>query len=658
MKLVVKNTLIISLLISISMISISAFGYLKAKSFLYERFESQAYDQLESVKANIDIWIKGKEETLSYMAEADELKESDVEKADALGGRIAQRLDNPDGFAFIDAKGTLYLGGAQIPAIDFPHYIGGMNELTQAYNPVPSETPSLNGAPIVLTSAPVYGHNGELVGVASGGSPIESLLNIISNMKLGKSGYVTVFTSDGTIVAGKNKEDTINKNIADYENSDLDKLVSNSMNGETDVIETTFNGENSLIFYSKASEMDWGIMASVPTKEAFADANSLLNYFIIITIVFIVLGAIISYVINRRLIKPINVINNRIEELASNKGDLTQRLTINRKDEVGDLANNFNSLLDSLQDLIGGILQKGEVVSESTAALSEGAEEMAQLSGMVTRNVQKSAEISAEQEQGNTENLESMNVITQSVSEIKDHSLLVSEITKNAYKEVDGANTEIKSLIKQMSEIQDSVRRSSEIVRRLGNRSSEIGNIVEMISGITKQTNLLALNASIEAARAGEHGKGFAVVANEVRKLAEQSAGSAEQISELVNEIQSETASAVVEIESGTSQFGTGMERLKEVNESLQNVYHSTEESTNEVDKIFVEIENLLSKVKEVEYVINDNLGKSTESSKYIHEVAASSEEQLSSIQEITASIEEAAHVAEELRDLLNRFKI
>lgn len=658
MKLVFKNTLVISLLITISMISISAFGYLKAKDFLYDRFEAQAYDQLESVKANIDLWIKSKEDAMEYMAEADELKAGNVEKADALGMRIAERMDNPDGFAFIDAAGFLYLGGAKIPAHDFPHYLGGMNELTQAYDPVPSETPSLNGAPIVLTSTPVYGYDGEVVGVASGGAPIESLLNIISNIQLGKSGYVTVFTNDGTIVAGQNKEDTINKKIADYENSDLDKLVEKSISGETDVIETKFNGENSLIFYSKASEMDWGIMASVPTKEAYADAFSLLKYFIIITMVFIVIGAIISYVINRRMLKPINEINERIAELANDKGDLTQRLTIKRKDEVGDLATNFNSMLNSLQELVGGVLQKGEAVSENTSALSESAEEMVQLSGDVTKNVQMSAEITAEQEEGNKKNLESITEITQSVSEIKDHSSLVSEKTKNAYKEVEVANEEIKSLIGQMSEIQDSVRHSSDIVRRLGNRSSEIGNIVEMITGITEQTNLLALNASIEAARAGEHGKGFAVVANEVKKLAEQSARSAKQISELVSEIQSETTNAVVEIESGTSQFGTGMERLKEVNDSLQSVYHSTEESTKEVDEIFIEIENLLSKVKDVERVIHENLNTSSESSLYIREVAASSEEQLSSIEDITGSIEEAAHIAKELRELLNRFKI
>ncbi|KIL45779.1 hypothetical protein KP78_21280 [Jeotgalibacillus soli] len=631
---------------------------MKAKDFLYDRFQEQAYSQLESVKANIDIWIKGKQETMEYMAEADELKVNDGKKADALGYRISQRMDNPDAFAYMDAEGFLYLGGNKIPVGDYEHYKGGMDKLTKTYNPVPSQSPSLDGAPIVLSSSPIYGNNGEVIGVASGGHQIESLMNIISNITLGDSGYVTVFTNDGTVVAGQNKEDILNMKIADYENNDLDKLVENSMKGKTGLVETNFNGENSLIYYSKAEEMDWGIMISVPTSEAFADANSLLNYFIIITIIFIVIGAIINYVINMRSLKPINEVNLKIEELANNEGDLTQRLSIKRKDEIGSLAKSFNSLLDSLQELIGSILHKGEVVAENTAVLSNHAEEMVQLSGAVTKNVQISAELSTEQERGNKKNLESINGITQSVAEIKDHSLLVSEKTKNSYKEVEKANEEVISLLSQMSVIQNSVRNSSEIVRKLGNRSSEIGNIIEMITGISEQTNLLALNASIEAARAGEHGKGFAVVANEVKKLAEESAQSAKQISELVNEIQTETSNAVVEIESGTNQFRAGMEKLKDVNGSLQDVYHSSKESSNEVDKIFIEIDNLLSKVEDVEGIINDNSKKSLESTKYIREVASSSEEQLLSIQDIKASIEKTAQFAEELSDLLNRFKI
>ena len=244
------------------------------------------------------------------------------------------------------------------------------------------------------------------------------------------------------------------------------------------------------------------------------------------------------------------------------------------------------------------------------------------------------------------------------MSDIKDHSSVVSVKTKNAYKEVEQVNEQIKTLMHQMIDIQKSVQNSSMIVKNLGNRSSEIGNIVEMITDITAQTNLLALNASIEAARAGEHGKGFAVVANEVKKLAEQSAQSANQISELVSEIVAETSNAVVQIESSTNQFGTGMQKLEGVNDRLQLVHQSSEESSYEVDKIFIEIENLLKKVKDVELVIKDNSQKSMESSNYIREVAASSEEQLLSIQDITISIEKTAQFGEELRELLNRFKI
>lgn len=640
------------------MISISAFGYLKAKEFLYERFENQAYNQLESIKANIDIWIKGKEEILEYLAEADELKARDLEKAGALSTKIGERLNNPDAFAFMDDEGFLHLGNVQVPVAGFEHYVGGMNEQTGVYNPVPSESPSVNGAPIVLASTPVYGYNGEVVGVASGGYPIDNLVEMIANVSLGDSGYATVFTNDGTIVAGQTKEDTLNKNIADYGNDDLEELVKKSMAGETGVIKTDFNGENSLVFYSKADEIDWSIMISVPTSEAYADADSLLNYFAMITLLFIIVSAIISYVINTKSLKPIKEINDKIEELANNEGDLTQRLSIDRKDEIGELANNFNALLDSLQNLMRGILGKGEIVSEQTLVLSNRAEEMVQLSNTVTKNVQHTAELSSEQERGNQKNIESITQMMSSVLDIKDYSSLVSDKTKSTYNDVEKANHEINDLLNQMSTTQQSVRNSAELVTKLGDRSSEIGNIVGIITSISEQTNLLALNASIEAARAGEHGKGFAVVADEVKHLAEQSATSAKQIAALVSEILSDTSNAVVAIESGSTGFGTGMEKLQDVNGILQNVYHSSGESSQEVERIFNEIEHLLSKVKDVEHVVNKNSEKSREASTSIHEVAATSEEQLGAIEEITASIEKTAEFADELKTLLNRFKI
>ncbi len=658
MRLIVKNTIIISLLITISMISLSAFGYMKAKEILFERFENQAYSQLESAKASIDIWVEGKQETMQYIAEADALKQGNTTAADALSARIAERTDNPDAFAYMSAEGFLYLGGNQIPVQDFEHYQGGMAEETNTYNPVPSATPSLNGAPIVLSSSPIYSNDGTVVGVASGGHQIESLMDIISSVKLGKSGFVTVFTSDGTIVAGQNKEDVLNKNISEYENADLDQLVKQSLDGKTGMVETSFNGENSLLFYSKANEMDWGLMISVPTSEAYGDAQSLLHYFIIITVAFIVISGVINYVLNAKSLKPIHEVNKKIEELVHNEGDLTKRLTIDRKDEIGALAKNFNALLDSLQVLLGDILRKGEVVAENTSVLSEHAEEMAQLSGGVTKNVLVAADISTEQENGNKKNLDSIQEITQSVAEIKDHSLLVSEKTNLSYNQVEKANAEVLSLLSKMTEIQSSVKSSSDIVRNLGQRSTEIGQIVQLITGISEQTNLLALNASIEAARAGEHGKGFSVVANEVKKLAEESAHSAKQISELVKEIQTETSKAVEEMELGTSRFGEGMDNVKDVNNRLQDVYYSSKDSTNEVEKIFAEIDKLFSKVEDVEQVIQENSQKSIESTKYIHEVATSSEEQLLSVKDITASIEKTAQFADELKELLNRFKI
>lgn len=639
------------------MISISAFGYLKAKDFLYERFENQAFNDLDVVKANIDIWTRDKKDIVQYIAEADELKSKDIEKAGELSLRIGERLNNPDAFGFMDNEGFLHLGPASIPVNDYEHYQGGMAENTNVYNPVPSESPSANGAPIVLASTPVYDYDGDVVGVASGGYPIENLVEFISKISLGESGYVTVFTDDGTIVVGQNKEDTLTKNVTDYGITNVEQLLSED-DAENRVLETSFNGEESLLFYSKATEMDWNILISVPKQEAFADANSLLNYFIMIAIIFSIISAIICYVINSRALKPIKEVNDKIAELANNEGDLTQRLNVNRRDEIGSLATNFNAMLESLQSLMGGILHKGEVVSEQTLNLSNGAQQIVQSSEIVTGNVQHASDIISQQEEGNKKNIASITQMMESVSDIKDYSSVVVQKTKHTNDDVSKANNEIHQFLTQMGDIQKSVHHSAKAMENLGERSSEIANIVQLITNITDQTNLLALNASIEAARAGEHGKGFAVVANEVRILAEQSAQSAHQISSLVHEIITNTSTAVEEIESSSNQFSTGMHKLQDVINILQHVSNSSEQSSKEVMQIFVAIETLLSKVKDVEAVVNTNSQKSVESARYIHDAVATTEQQLHSIQDVTASIEKTAQFAEELRALLQRFKV
>ena len=183
-----------------------------------------------------------------------------------------------------------------------------------------------------------------------------------------------------------------------------------------------------------------------------------------------------------------------------------------------------------------------------------------------------------------------------------------------------------------MGQIEQTVTRSSSVVAKLGERSKEIGQIVDTISGIAGQTNLLALNAAIEAARAGEQGRGFAVVAEEVRKLAEQSQGAAKQIAGLIGEIRNDTDSAVVAMNEGTKEVRIGTEVVNNAGQSFRDIYTSVSDVTGQVREISAAIEQMaagsqqiVSSVKEIDVISKDTSAQA-------QTVSAATEEQSASM--------------------------
>lgn len=658
MKLSTKSTVIISSLVSISLISVSLFGYTKAKNFMNEKFEEQAINQLDSVKTNIDIWISGKQNIQNILAETHALKSKNTNESIELSKRLSEKTKNLDAFGFIDSEGFLYLPGVKVPLNGFPHYELAMQGKTVTVDPVESVSPGIEGTPIVLSASPVYGYDGKIVGVSNGGEPIQDLIDIISKVKLGETGHAIVYTKDGTIVASQNKKDTLKKKISDLKSEELTKIAKESIEGKTGITNAEINGVNNKIIYGKATKMEWGVIITIPEKEANAAVNNLLQYFIVITVLFIILTAVVNYLVISKTLSPISKINEQIKELANNKGDLTKRLPNGKNDEIGELSNNFNKMLDNLQKLIKKILEKGDTVSNNSILLIGNAEEMAQVALHIADNIQEAATVTSEQAHGFQQNLLSIEKITESIIEITENSSFVSKESLEAYEKAQKGNEKVEAYKEQMKIVHNSVKKSSDIVKKLEERSSEIGKIVEIINNIAGQTNLLALNAAIEAARAGEAGRGFAVVADEVKKLAEKSTIATKQISEIISEIQNDTSEAVSTMDHGMNDFNTGSEKLIEVNSILKNILESTKLSSEQIEKTFDLTEELLSRTKDVETLAKRGTEAMTESSQYVQDIASASEEQSSSISEIHRSIEIMADTARELKELLNQFKI
>jgi methyl-accepting chemotaxis protein len=238
------------------------------------------------------------------------------------------------------------------------------------------------------------------------------------------------------------------------------------------------------------------------------------------------------------------------------------------------------------------------------------------------------------------------------------NAAIVANTSDQTAQAADNGSKAIETAIRQMNSIQNTVETLAQEITGLGERSHEIGQIVETISGIAGQTNLLALNAAIEAARAGEQGRGFAVVAEEVRKLAEQSQEAAKQISELIGTIQKDTAVAVQSMEEGTKEVREGSELANNAGVAFREIEKLIVQTSSQVKEIAESIRKITSANQIVSEKVGEIYKLNQETTEETQNVSSATEEQLASMQEIASSSQALAKRAEELQVIVRKFLI
>ncbi|WP_420829935.1 methyl-accepting chemotaxis protein [Bacillus ectoiniformans] len=256
------------------------------------------------------------------------------------------------------------------------------------------------------------------------------------------------------------------------------------------------------------------------------------------------------------------------------------------------------------------------------------------------------------------ESVRAMEEISIGVQRIAESSSEVSESAIHTTKEAQQGKSKIENVVKQMDSIRSSVHEGMEQIKDLNAHSDEIGQIISVITQISDQTNLLALNAAIEAARAGEHGKGFAVVAEEVRKLAEESKKSADQISTLITTLQQATNQSVSVIRKSESEVERGMEEVASAGEAFTHILQSIENVAEQIQEVSATSEEISASSEEVTASVAEMstiAQKTTTSTKDVVELSKS---QLSQIGENIEAIEQLRQLAAELQENVHRFKL
>lgn len=406
-------------------------------------------------------------------------------------------------------------------------------------------------------------------------------------------------------------------------------------------------GEIGVYLENYADELDKS------TTESVKMANIIV---IIVILVALVLQVLLGIVIARMIINPLKEMETLMVE--AENGDLTVVGTYRSKDEIGVLTTSFNSMVARLRELMKQVNNTSEQVAASSEELTASAEESTKASEEVAHTIQDVAFGADRQVEGTQESRRIVKEMTGSIHLIASST---QEISANAIetsqKALEG-NEAIQSTMKQMNSINGTVSQLSHVVEGLGARSQDIGNIIEEITNIASQTNLLALNAAIESARAGEHGKGFAVVADEVRKLAEQSAGSAQTIAEMIALIQEETQVAVQSMVQTTSEVTEGIQVVNKAGDSFAQIRTSVDEVANQLQDVSAAAQQISIGADHVMQSEETLAEIAEEAASGTQNVAASTEEQLASMEEIAASAEALAHLATDLQEQIEFFKV
>ena len=382
---------------------------------------------------------------------------------------------------------------------------------------------------------------------------------------------------------------------------------------------------------------------------------------ILVSIILMILATTvaisIAFIFSRKIVTRLSLVANRAKAIAD--GDLSmQPIEPSGKDEISAVAINLNQMQDALTHIVSEANDSSQQVSASAEQLSATTQQNMAAAESIALIAQTSVDSATTQLTSLSEITNSVSNMDAALQSISQNGAEMDSLSRITFEKTQFGAQAVSAVNDQIQSIAESSKDTEEAVKSLNDKSQEIGNIVSMITQIADQTNLLALNAAIEAARAGESGKGFAVVADEVRKLAEGSRHSAEQIFNMVREIQDDIQGVIQSIHEESERVNIGLVKSQEVNkifseiEGMVGTVTSNAESLNvSIDSITSISQSILNNTQEVNALANETL-KDAESS------SRSSETQLGSIEEIAAASESLADLSEQLQVVISHFKL